>query len=78
MELLYATALATILIPISNALVTGQHPVASILNGHWAMAAIDIVSIFGALAFLIIARATRRRIMRGQPNSVWTTATVYG
>lgn len=78
MELLYATALATILIPISNALVTGQHPVASVLNGHWAMAAIDIVSIFGALAFLIIARATRRRIMRGQPNSVWTTATVYG
>lgn len=78
MELLYATALATILIPVSNALVTGQHPVASILSGRLAMAAIDITAILGALAFLLIARATRRRILRGQPNSVWTTATVYG
>lgn len=72
-ELLYIAALAALSVPVSNALLTGDHLFAAALNGRWAIAGFDIGAIAMAAGFVAIARATQRRARNGPAESVWST-----
>jgi uncharacterized iron-regulated membrane protein len=70
-ELLTVTAVLTAVIAPSNWLITGDLPWTAALQGNWSVAAIDLTALAGAVAFALLARATRRRARHGDPNSVW-------
>lgn len=70
-ELLWLSAAATVLVPCVNAVLTGDHPLRAMLDGHWAVAILDLTALAMAAAFAAMARATARRAQHGDPNSVW-------
>lgn len=67
-ELLYACAAATLLIPLSTVL--GAAGVVGWSRGGESLL-IDIVASAGALGFVALARLTLKRGRTGQPDSVW-------
>jgi uncharacterized iron-regulated membrane protein len=71
LHLLSATAVAAVLIPVMNALTTGDHFIRSANAGLWNVFFIDLTAIVMALAFALLARVTYRRAYQGDPNSVW-------
>lgn len=70
-ELLWFSAVMTALIPLANAGATGDHLLRALLDGHWAVAAVDLSALALAAALAAMARATARRAHHGDPNSVW-------
>ncbi len=64
-------ALAALAVPLSNAILTGDHLLRSIPSGHWIIAGFDIGAIALAAGFVALARATRRRARSGPAESVW-------
>lgn len=70
-ELLYVAALATLTVPLSNAVLTGDNLLAATLNGHWVIAGFDIAAIAMAVGYVALARATQRRAQNGPAESVW-------
>lgn len=70
-ELLYVAALAALTIPLSNALLTGDHLFVAAFNGRWVVAGFDIGAIAIAVGFAALARATKRRARNGPAESVW-------
>lgn len=70
-ELLYVAALAALTVPVSNAVLTGDHLFVAALNGRWIVAGFDIGAIAMAVGFVALARATQRRAQNGPAESVW-------
>lgn len=70
-ELATAAAVATLAVPLCNALVTGDHLLATALAGQWQVFGVDAVALLLGFGFVAIARATARRVREGDPNSVW-------
>ncbi|MCY1237977.1 hypothetical protein D9M72_506950 [compost metagenome] len=70
-ELLYVAALAALTVPLSNAILTGDHLLRSVPSGHWIIAGFDIGAIALAAGFVALARATQRRARSGPAESVW-------
>ena len=71
MELLSAAAIAAVLAPITNAVVTGDHLLRTIARGEWNVAGFDLGALVLACGFVALARATLRRARQGAPDSVW-------
>ncbi|CAG2130244.1 PepSY-associated TM helix domain-containing protein [Cupriavidus plantarum] len=74
-ELLYVAALASLTVPLSNAILTGDHLFAAALGGRWAVAGFDIGAIALAVGYVALARATQRRSRNGPAESVWAPRT---
>ena len=70
-ELLSAAAIAAVLAPITNAVVTGDHLLRTIARGEWNVAGFDLGALVLACGFVALARATLRRARQGAPDSVW-------
>jgi hypothetical protein len=70
-ELLWAAALTTALIPVAHGVATGWWLWKSAAAGHWNLFFVDAVALAMAFAFASLARATLRRARHGEPNSVW-------
>ncbi len=70
-ELLYVAALAALTVPLSNAILTGDHLFRAALHGRWAVAGFDIGAVALAVGFVVLARATQRRAKNGPAESVW-------
>ena len=70
-ELLSAAAIAAVLAPITNAVVTGDHLWRTIARGDWMVAGFDLGALALACGFVGLARATLRRARHGAPDSVW-------
>lgn len=64
-ELLWASVLAALLIPLSSLLMPDAHPG----SAAWG---VDLVALTGALVLGLAARATRRRVLEGPADSVWS------
>ncbi|WP_432723514.1 PepSY-associated TM helix domain-containing protein [Jeongeupia wiesaeckerbachi] len=71
-ELLLVAALLSALIPVANAIATGDQLLASAARGDWAVFGVDAMGLVLAAGFAALARASRRRARYGQANSVWT------
>ncbi|QHB56472.1 PepSY domain-containing protein (plasmid) [Ralstonia solanacearum] len=70
-ELLGAAAGFALLAPITNAIVTGNHLLRTVMNGQWNIAGFDLGALALACGFIALARATWRRARHGTPDSVW-------
>ena len=70
-ELLTASALLTLAVPVADSWVTGMTPWKSIAQGQWISFSVAILSLVFAAAFWRMAQAVRRREIHGEPNSVW-------
>ncbi|AXW64670.1 hypothetical protein CJO94_24200 (plasmid) [Ralstonia solanacearum] len=70
-ELLCAAACFALLAPLTNAIVTGDHLLRTVLNGQWNIAGFDLGALALACGFIALARATQRRARHGAPDSVW-------
>ena len=64
-ELLWFAVVATLLIPLSSVLVSAAHPGGT----AWA---VDIVAVAGAFCLGLAAFATRKRVLGGSQDSVWS------
>ncbi|AOY00727.1 PepSY domain-containing protein [Jeongeupia sp. USM3] len=71
-ELLTAAGLVTLAIPLANAVLTGDHLLATPWRGEWIVFGVDAVALALGLGFLRLAVATHRRATTGDANSVWT------
>lgn len=71
-ELLWAAALTTLLVPVAHGAATGWWLWASAAAGHWNLFCIDAGALAMAVGFAALARATARRALLGEPNSVWS------
>ncbi len=71
MELLWAAALVTALVPVAHGAMTGAWLWRSAAAGHTALFAIDAGALAMACGFAWLARTTARRAKTGEPNSVW-------
>lgn len=72
-DLLWATAVVTLLVPVVDLLLYGDRAVAAIRSAEWAAPAVDLVAVAMAAGFAWLACATRRRGRHGDPNSVWAS-----
>lgn len=70
-ELLCAAACFALLAPLTNAIVTGDHLLRTVLNGQWNIAGFDLGALALACGLIALARATQRRARHGAPDSVW-------
>ncbi|WP_439894380.1 PepSY-associated TM helix domain-containing protein (plasmid) [Ralstonia sp. 25C] len=70
-ELLSTAAVAALLAPITNAVVTGDHLLRTMARGDWMVAGFDLGALALACGFIGLARATLRRARSGAPDSVW-------
>jgi len=70
-ELLTASALLTLAVPVADSWVTGMTPWRSIAQGQWISFSVAILSLVFATAFWRMGQAVRRREIHGEPNSVW-------
>src|SRR3546814_12118669 len=74
MELLWVATAATVMIPLAS--------LAAMVGVGWSHAGtdrlIDGVAIIGAVAFALMARATRRRAFGGPRDSVWSAVRAGG
>lgn len=72
-ELLYTAALVSVMVPVMNAIVTGDHLWQTVSQGNWAVAGFDIGALAFAAGYIALARATMRRAANGPAESVWAT-----
>ncbi|WP_148713914.1 PepSY-associated TM helix domain-containing protein [Chitinolyticbacter meiyuanensis] len=70
-ELLLIAAVLSALIPLANAIATGDHLLVSPWRGLWGVFGVDAMGLALAAGFAALARATWRRARNGQPGSVW-------
>jgi len=70
-ELLWAAAAVTALIPVVHGAMSGLWLWTSAARGYWPLFWVDGVALAMALGFAAMARATQRRAVNGDPNSVW-------
>jgi uncharacterized iron-regulated membrane protein len=70
-ELLWAAAITTAMIPVAHGMATGWWFWKSAAAGHWNLFGVDAVALAMAFGFASLARATLRRAKTGEPNSVW-------
>jgi uncharacterized iron-regulated membrane protein len=73
--LLLACAAVSFAIPVVDALFTPDNLVRTLANGDYVLAGVDLVALASALAFALLARATRRRALTGETDSVWAWPT---
>ncbi|MEO6103586.1 MAG: PepSY domain-containing protein, partial [Pseudoxanthomonas sp.] len=73
-ELLWLAALVTVLVPVSHGLATGWWFWTSAAAGQWGLFCIDAGALAMGCGFSALARATTRRAVTGEPNSVWSPA----
>jgi uncharacterized iron-regulated membrane protein len=71
-DLLVASSLMTLLIPLANALASGDHLVKSALRADWALFGVDATALVMGAGFVVLACAVRRRARAGDANSVWS------
>lgn len=72
-ELLWLAALATALVPVAHGFATGWWFWKSAAAGQWGLFCIDAGALAMAFGFAALARATARRAVMGEPNSVWAS-----
>ncbi|MGD7411821.1 PepSY domain-containing protein, partial [Ralstonia pseudosolanacearum] len=70
-ELLCVAASLALLAPVTNAIVTGDHLLRTVLNGQWNLAGFDLGALALAFGFVALARVTWRRARHGAQASVW-------
>ena len=70
-ELLSTAAVAALLVPMTNAVVTGDHLLRTMARGDWMVAGFDLGALALACGFIGLAHATLRRARSGAPDSVW-------
>lgn len=70
-ELLWAAALATAAVPVAHGAATGWWWWTSAAQGQWVLFGIDATAVALAFGFALLARASRRRALHGDPHSVW-------
>lgn len=73
-ELLYTAAVVSVLVPVANALITGDHLLRTIGRGDWAVAGFDLGALVLAVGYIALARVSQRRARSGPADSVWATA----
>lgn len=73
-ELLWAAAVATLLVPIAHGVATGWWWWTSAARGQWVLFGVDATALALAFGFAMLARAARKRALNGDPNSVWAEA----
>ncbi|HSC79754.1 MAG TPA: PepSY-associated TM helix domain-containing protein [Chitinolyticbacter sp.] len=74
-ELLLTAAVLSALIPLANAIATGDHLLVTPWRGLWGVFGVDAMGLALAAGFTALARATWRRARSGQPGSVWALTT---
>jgi uncharacterized iron-regulated membrane protein len=72
-DLLWATAAATLAIPVLDLLLHGDRAMAALREARWAAPGLDLVAVAMACGFAWLAVATRRRGRQGDANSVWSS-----
>lgn len=70
-ELLGLAALVTAAVPFAHGMATGWWWWTSAAQGQWVLFGIDATALALAFGFAWLARASRRRALQGDPNSVW-------
>lgn len=70
-ELLWAAAIVTALIPLVHGAMSGLWLWTSAQRGYWPLFWVDGVALAMAIGFAAMARASSRRAIHGEPNSVW-------
>jgi len=71
-ELALLAGVLSLAVPVTNAIVTGDHLLHAALTGQWQVFGVDAVAIALGLGFLCIAQVTWRRARGGDPHSVWS------
>jgi hypothetical protein len=71
-ELLWAAAIVTALIPLVHGGMSGLWLWTSAQRGYWPLFWVDGVALAMAIGFAAMARASSRRALHGEPNSVWS------
>jgi uncharacterized iron-regulated membrane protein len=75
-DLLYLSALLTILIPVFDLLLVGQSIWRNAFTEHWPLLIVDLLALMGALAFWKMGRRVSIRAETGDPNSVWADVVI--
>ena len=75
-DLLYLSALLTILIPVFDLLLVGQSIWKNAFTEHWPLLIVDLLALMGALTFWKMGRRVAIRAETGDPNSVWADVVV--
>jgi len=75
-DLLYLSALLTILIPVFDLLLVGQSIWRNAFSEHWPLLIVDLLALMGALAFWKMGRRVSIRAETGDPNSVWADVVI--
>jgi hypothetical protein len=70
-ELLWLATLATVLVPVAHGFATGWWFWKSAVAAQWGLFCIDVGALAMAFGFAALERATARRAVMGEPNSVW-------
>ncbi|NIJ68455.1 PepSY-associated TM helix domain-containing protein [Xanthomonas sp. 60] len=70
-ELTWAAAMVTALVPVAHGAMSGLWLWTSAQQGYWPVFWVDGVALAMAVGFAALARATHRRALHGEPNSVW-------
>jgi len=73
-ELLWLSALLTLLAPLTHGLLGGHWLWRSAWSGQWALFWVDTTAVGMAFGFFQLAHMTARRARRGDPNSVWANS----
>jgi uncharacterized iron-regulated membrane protein len=71
-ELLILAALASLAIPLVDAVVLDMPPWKSLLRGQWTLFWVQVFAILFALGFWQTSRAVKQRAEHGPANSVWS------
>lgn len=74
-ELLWAAAITTALIPLVHGAMSGLWLWTSAQRGYGPLFWVDGVALAMAIGFAAMARASSRRAIHGEPNSVWSRPT---
>src|SRR5690606_36593000 len=70
-ELLWLAVLVTLTIPLAHGIASGWWLWKAAVGGHWTLVTVDAMAIALAAGFAALARASARRALAGDPNSVW-------
>jgi uncharacterized iron-regulated membrane protein len=74
-ELLWAAAITTALVPLVHGAMSGLWLWTSAQRGYGPLFWVDGVALAMAIGFAAMARASSRRAIHGEPNSVWSRRT---
>lgn len=72
-DLLFASALLTIAIPLLDLLLLDGLTLRGLLSEHKALLTIDVLAVLGALSFWRMGVAVNNRAKNGEANSVWAS-----